>query len=120
MQFKLASALAFATLAAATVTPVRRDDALVNRASIPASQCNTSDIQCCNSVQTADSDPVTALLGLLGIVLQDVTALVGLGCSPLSVIGIGGNSCTAQPVCCTNNSFHGLVAIGCTPINISL
>ncbi|PPQ87943.1 hypothetical protein CVT25_001128 [Psilocybe cyanescens] len=119
MQFKVISALTFATLAAATVTPVRRTGGGDN-GGIPVSQCNTGDIQCCNSVQKADSNAVTALLGLLGIVLQDVTALVGLTCSPLSVIGIGGSSCTAQPVCCTNNSFNGLIALGCTPININL
>ncbi|KAF4618850.1 hypothetical protein D9613_009768 [Agrocybe pediades] len=119
MQFKLVSALAFASLAAATVTPARRGGS-GGGATIPASQCNTSNIQCCNSVQAANSDPVTALLGLLGVVIGDITALVGLGCSPLSVIGIGGNSCTAQPVCCTNNSFGGLIAIGCTPIDVSL
>ncbi|KAF9552928.1 hydrophobin-251 [Agrocybe pediades] len=113
MQFKIVSALAFASLAAATVTPVRRGGG-------SGGTCNISAIQCCNSVQTADSDPAPGLLGLLGIVLQDVTALVGLGCSPLSVIGVGGNSCTAQPVCCINNSFHGLIAIGCTPIDVSL
>lgn len=87
---------------------------------IPPSQCNTGDIQCCNSVQSASSSPVTLLLGLLGIVLSDLNVLVGITCSPLSIIGIGGNSCTAQPVCCTNNNFNGLIAIGCTPININL
>ncbi|KAJ3524072.1 hypothetical protein NMY22_g11165 [Coprinellus aureogranulatus] len=86
----------------------------------PASQCNTGPIQCCNSVQAANTPAVATLLGLLGVVVQDVTALVGVTCSPLSVIGVGGNSCSAQPVCCTNNSFNGVVAIGCTPININL
>ncbi|KAF8993276.1 hydrophobin, partial [Cyathus striatus] len=83
-------------------------------------QCNTGPVQCCNSVQSA-SDPTTAsLLGLLGIVLSPITALIGFNCSPLSVAGIGGNSCTAQPVCCTNNQFNGLIALGCNPININL
>ncbi|KAF8204671.1 hydrophobin-251 [Pholiota molesta] len=31
-----------------------------------------------------------------------------------------GTSCSAQPVCCTNDSFNGVVALGCTPININL
>ncbi|KAF9446650.1 hydrophobin-domain-containing protein [Macrolepiota fuliginosa MF-IS2] len=86
----------------------------------PASQCNTGDLQCCNSVQSASSNAVSLLLGLLGVVLSDVTGLVGLTCSPLSVIGVGGNSCSAQPVCCENNSFNGVIAIGCTPVNINL
>ncbi|KAF9005095.1 fungal hydrophobin-domain-containing protein [Cyathus striatus] len=85
-------------------------------------QCSTGAIQCCNETQSSTnlSNPVTALLGLLGVVVGDITALVGLNCSPISVIGVGGNSCTAQPVCCTNNSFNGLIALGCTPININL
>jgi len=82
------------------------------------SQCNTGSTLCCNSTSTAGAQ--SALLGLLGIVLQDVNALVGLGCSPISVIGAGGNSCSQQPVCCSNNNFNGIIAIGCTPININL
>ncbi|THU77680.1 hydrophobin-domain-containing protein [Dendrothele bispora CBS 962.96] len=83
-------------------------------------QCNTGSLQCCNSVQKASSSGVGLLLGLLGVVLGDVNVLVGVTCSPLSVIGVGGNSCTAQPVCCENNNFNGVIAIGCTPININL
>ncbi|KAF8875137.1 hypothetical protein BD779DRAFT_1678405 [Infundibulicybe gibba] len=41
-------------------------------------------------------------------------------CSPISAIGLGGNSCSAQPVCCSNNSFNGIVALGCTPVNLNL
>ena len=33
-----------------------------------------------------------------------INALLGVGCSPISVIGVGGNSCSANPVCCTNNA----------------
>ena len=59
---------------------------------IPASQCNTGPIQCCNTVQRADSPAVAPLLGLLGVVIEDITALVGATCSPISVIGLPGNS----------------------------
>ncbi|KAF8649124.1 hypothetical protein AX16_006005 [Volvariella volvacea WC 439] len=86
----------------------------------PGGQCNTGEITCCNQVQSAGTPAVSTLLGLLGIVVQDVNVPIGITCSPISVIGIGGNSCTAQPVCCQNNTFNGVVAIGCTPINISL
>ncbi|KAL0948205.1 hypothetical protein HGRIS_010812 [Hohenbuehelia grisea] len=89
-------------------------------ATSPASQCNTGQLQCCNSVQKASSGPVGLLLGLLGVVLSDLTVLVGVTCTPINVIGAGGNSCTAQPVCCTNNTFNGIIAIGCTPINLNL
>ncbi|ESK92236.1 hydrophobin [Moniliophthora roreri MCA 2997] len=83
-------------------------------------QCNTGPIQCCNSVQSS-SDPATSLLlGLLGVVLQGINVPIGLTCNPITVIGAGGNSCTAQTVCCENNNFNGVVAVGCTPININL
>ncbi|KAF8897801.1 hydrophobin-251 [Infundibulicybe gibba] len=113
MQFK-ASVLATVALATlAVATPTRRTDT-------PASQCNTGDLQCCDSTQAADSSSIAGLLGLLGVVVGDITALVGLNCSPLSIVGIAGNSCSAQPVCCTNNSFGGLIAVGCSPVNVNL
>ncbi|KAK0451544.1 hydrophobin [Armillaria borealis] len=82
--------------------------------------CTTGAVQCCNSVQSTASNPVASLLGLLGIALGDAGANVGLTCSPISVIGVGGNACSAQTVCCEGNSFNGLIALGCTPINVGL
>jgi hypothetical protein len=84
MQLKLStlSVLALATLAVAT--PTRRNT--------PASQCNTGPVQCCNSVEKADSADATKILGLLGVVLQDLNVLVGITCTPISVIGVGGDS----------------------------
>lgn len=124
---------AFAVLAAATpnpnmkrwgsptTTPVTTKTITVTATAtptaIPAGQCNTGPIQCCNSVTQAKE--VSSLLGLLGIVVSDITSLVGLQCSPLGVIGIGGSSaCSARPVCCENNSFGSLISIGCIPITL--
>ncbi|KAJ3731549.1 hydrophobin [Lentinula guzmanii] len=77
--------------------------------------CTTGPVQCCNTVTTAD-DPVAALLlGLLGIVIP-ADILVGLTCSPISVIGASSSSCSAQTVCCTDNS-SSLISIGCLPIH---
>ncbi|PAV22587.1 hydrophobin [Pyrrhoderma noxium] len=105
---KFAAVASLAVLAVATPTPT-------------GGQCNTGPVQCCQSVQDSGSGGlVSTLLGLLGVVLDGVNVPIGLTCSPISVIGLGGNSCTAQPVCCDNNSFNGLIAIGCTPINIGL
>ncbi|RDX57003.1 fungal hydrophobin [Lentinus brumalis] len=81
----------------------------------PPPSCSTGPIQCCDKVVKADNPIAALLLGLLGIVLgPDVE--VGLTCSPLSVIGIGGGSCSANAVCCENNSHGGLISIGCIPI----
>ncbi|TEB28829.1 fungal hydrophobin [Coprinellus micaceus] len=92
----------------------------VARTDPPASQCNTGPIQCCNSVQSASAPGIAGLLALLGVIVGPLTGQVGVTCSPISIIGVPGNSCSAQPVCCTNNSFNGIIAIGCTPININL
>ncbi|KIK67773.1 hypothetical protein GYMLUDRAFT_237980 [Collybiopsis luxurians FD-317 M1] len=109
MQFKLAFVTAaLASLAVATPTP---------RGGEPASSCTTGPIQCCNSVQSASSSGVGLLLGLLGIVLQDLDVLVGLDCSPITVIGVGSNGCSAQAVCCEDNS-SSLISIGCVPVQL--
>ena len=52
------------------------------------------------------SDPSIAnILKGLGIVVQDVDAIVGLTCSPITVIGVGSSdSCSANAVCCEDNS----------------
>ena len=53
----------------------------------------------------ADSAAGSALLSILGLNLQDTTAQLGLGCSPISAVGVGsGNACEAQTVCCENNN----------------
>ncbi|CDO70112.1 hypothetical protein BN946_scf184806.g39 [Trametes cinnabarina] len=83
------------------------------------STCSTGAIQCCSSVQSSKSDAITTILGLLGIVIGDITGLVGLGCSPISVVGVGsGNACSANAVCCQNNNVGGLLSIGCVPIEL--
>ncbi|KAJ4466321.1 hydrophobin 2 [Lentinula aciculospora] len=108
MQFKLAFVtVALATLAVATPAP--RNE--------PASSCSTGPVQCCESVQSASSSPIAILLGLLGIVLQDVNVNVGLTCSPITVIGTS-SSCSAQAVCCEDNSHGGLISIGCLPVTL--
>ncbi|KAF9446652.1 fungal hydrophobin, partial [Macrolepiota fuliginosa MF-IS2] len=87
---------------------------------LPVSQCGTGNLQCCNSLERSDGSLVGTLLGLLGVVLQGVEAVIGITCSPIDILGIGQNQCHTQPVCCQNNDFHGIIAIGCVPININL
>jgi len=41
---------------------------------------------CCNTVGQANSSSITSILGLLGVVLGPVTGLVGLGCTPITVV----------------------------------
>ncbi|KAH9857427.1 fungal hydrophobin-domain-containing protein [Lenzites betulinus] len=109
MMFSIAVALALATsplLAAATPLEARQS-------------CSTGAIQCCEQTTSANSASGAAILGLLGIVVQDANVLLGLNCSPISVVGVGGSdACSANAVCCDDNSHGGLVSIGCLPISL--
>ncbi|CAL1699901.1 unnamed protein product [Somion occarium] len=102
-------ALASPLLAVATPAVIARNE--------PASDCSTAPIQCCDTVTKADSADAAGVLGALGIVLQDIDALVGLTCSPISVIGVGSTGCSASPVCCEDNSHGGFISIGCVPVD---
>ncbi|KIJ41343.1 hypothetical protein M422DRAFT_255535 [Sphaerobolus stellatus SS14] len=72
-------------------------------------QCNTGDAQCCNTVGATDSIPIVgSIFGLLDIVLDDLSVIVGLGCTPITILGLcQGANYAQQPVCCSNNSFNG-------------
>ncbi|KAF8235005.1 hydrophobin [Tricholoma matsutake] len=107
-------------LLAIYILPVLAVPGIVPRIDPPINQCNTGPIQCCNSVHDQNNQALDSLLGLLSIVLGPITGFVGVNCSPITVIGTGGNSCTSQPVCCTNNHFNGLINLGCSPIAINL
>ena len=53
----------------------------------------------------AGNSGAAGILSLLGIVVQDLDVVVGLTCSPVTVIGVGsGGSCSANAVCCEDNS----------------
>ena len=90
MQFKLAAfttLFAAATLAAATATPAKRLDG-----DSPENQCNIGSLQCCQSVQAADSEQAAFLAGLVGVVVGSIQGLAGITCSPVTGIGASGTS----------------------------
>ncbi|KAF8963578.1 hydrophobin-315 [Flammula alnicola] len=86
--------------------------------------CDTGSVQCCASLQSARLADALASAGLLGVsieaILGNVNGLVGLACVPLSLISLSGNSCSTQPVCCSNNFLSGLIQAGCNPVNVNL
>ncbi|KAK0476856.1 hydrophobin-251 [Armillaria novae-zelandiae] len=105
--------LALPLLVASNAVPRQKTDTTVT-----GGKCNTGSAQCCKSVQDPKSSAAQNALGLLGIPIGAVTANVGLTCDPITVIGLGTTSCVNQPVCCENNNFNGVVALGCTPLNV--
>ncbi|SJL14487.1 related to Fruiting body protein SC1 [Armillaria ostoyae] len=84
--------------------------------------CATGSAQCCESTQSPTdlTAPVSTLLGLLGVVVGQLTGNVGVSCTPITVLGLGGTQCSNQVVCCDGNNFNGLVSLGCTPLNVGL
>ncbi|KAG2364775.1 hypothetical protein BDR07DRAFT_1607878 [Suillus spraguei] len=84
-------------------------------------ECNTGTISCCDSTYAYGSPSLTKITSGLGITLDPFEGLAGYDCSPISVIGAGsGSVCTQQPVCCSGNTYYGIINIGCSPIDIYL
>ena len=54
-----------------------------------AQSCSTGALQCCDTVEKASDPAAASILKSIGVVVQDVDALVGLTCSPITVIGVG-------------------------------
>ncbi|KAI0350792.1 fungal hydrophobin [Trametes cingulata] len=96
---------ALTILAAATPAPA------------PDASCSTAPIQCCDSVELASSATAANLLKSIGVVIQDLNIPIGITCSPITGVGVGsGSSCSANTVCCEDNSHGGLLSIGCVPV----
>ncbi|KAF5315636.1 hypothetical protein D9611_004971 [Ephemerocybe angulata] len=81
--------------------------------------CSTGSLECCKDMTSGTSAPATAIAKLLGIT-GSLGKFVGFTCSPINVPGAGGTHCTQQVVCCNNNSFNGVIALGCMPFNAGI
>ncbi|KAJ7091784.1 hypothetical protein C8R44DRAFT_891346 [Mycena epipterygia] len=73
--------------------------------------------QCCTSVQSSNNGAVSAVAALLGLDLAGLGVPVGLGCSPITVIG---NNCGSTTVNCEapKEEWGSLIAINCIPITL--
>ncbi|KIJ53975.1 hypothetical protein M422DRAFT_241239 [Sphaerobolus stellatus SS14] len=123
MLFKTFLATSLAIVALAIPTPQDCDDNGYGGegGTTTIEQCNTGTLSCCQSVSSVDEsglspDLLTGLLGALG----PVPILLGLGCTPVTVIGATqGASCSQQPACCSGDSSgDGLVTANCSPISL--
>ncbi|KAI0713778.1 fungal hydrophobin-domain-containing protein [Earliella scabrosa] len=94
----------------------------LHKARTTSSPCSTGSLLCCSSVEQPSGSPglsplTTNIFGLLAVAVPSADVLVGVTCTPITAVGVGGaGSCSANTVCCENNSFGGLVAIGCVPV----
>ncbi|KAI0689219.1 hypothetical protein C8T65DRAFT_673240 [Cerioporus squamosus] len=76
--------------------------------------------QCCESLQPASSEAAAAALKAISVVVQDGDVLVGLNCTPVTVVGVGsGGSCSSgRTVSCSDRSHSQfpLVGIDCVSV----
>ncbi|KAK1222964.1 hypothetical protein PQX77_014164 [Marasmius sp. AFHP31] len=106
---------AMTTLAVATAI-VRRNDGDGSGGEEPGS-C-TSGLQCCESTSTASDPAVTKILDGLGITLSDLNVLVGLTCSPITVVGSSSSCGGSTTVYCDDTTHGTLISIGCVPVTV--
>ncbi|KAJ7809685.1 hypothetical protein B0H13DRAFT_2478507 [Mycena leptocephala] len=73
--------------------------------------------QCCHSVLSSTDGAVSAVAALLGLDLTGLNVPIGLGCSPITVIG---NNCGSTTVNCEapKEQWGSLIAINCIPITL--
>ena len=72
----------------------------------PANTSPTTTVQVLTHILQANQEPAASIIAGLGVVLQDPTVLVGLTCTPVTVIGVGGvGTCDVNAVCCQDNSY---------------
>ncbi|KAG1820025.1 fungal hydrophobin [Suillus variegatus] len=118
LSLPLVSLLAFVVGTSAVPTLSARDN---STCSSTGAQCDTGTVSCCDTTYKSNSHELSRILSVLNIALDPVEGNVAMGCSPISVIGTGsGAECNQEPVCCSGNTYYGLINIGCSPINIYL
>ncbi|KAJ7077534.1 hypothetical protein B0H15DRAFT_561004 [Mycena belliarum] len=85
-------------------------------ATAPPTSAPTSK-QCCTSVQNSNSSACSAVAALVGLDLSGLNVPVGLGCSPITVVG---NNCGGTEVTCSapEKQWGSLIAINCIPITL--
>ncbi|KAF9528417.1 hypothetical protein CPB83DRAFT_894448 [Crepidotus variabilis] len=95
-RLSLWAAVVAMTLAKASVLP-RQD-----------STCSTGQLNCCDQVGDVHALGLTNNSALIGVVLDPITAIVGVDCVPVSVLGAAGGSCSAQTACCSGNTYASI------------
>ncbi|KAJ3502223.1 hypothetical protein NLJ89_g8988 [Agrocybe chaxingu] len=110
----------FTKLATITLAVLAATPALVSAlATTNKPSCNTDSLQCCKNVYQSNSKEAAKVLSPFNIAAGSVTGLVGADCNSIVSVLSSGTSCNQQTVCCTDNRFEGVVALGCTPINLN-
>ncbi|EKM57645.1 uncharacterized protein PHACADRAFT_251383 [Phanerochaete carnosa HHB-10118-sp] len=74
-------------------------------------------MRCCDTYAPYESDEGKAYLKEYGLEAQSGSGGVGLSCS--SIIPALSDTCSSNPVCCTDDDDSVLsIVVGCTPIQL--
>jgi len=86
---------------------------------LPASQCQTPPVQCCQYAGKPALDPhIRDIVNQWWILGIDPNTLVGLSCTSIPNVGPGsGATCATNALCCVNT--NGLIAYDCQYVNLS-
>ncbi|EJU04183.1 hydrophobin, partial [Dacryopinax primogenitus] len=83
--------------------------------------CNVAGQHCCNQLiqhQSSTANLIFSILRLDSSTQPDSGSSLGIDCSPLGSIA-SGETCNAIPVCCSGDqTYNGLVNVGCSPISL--
>jgi Fungal hydrophobin len=78
-------------------------------------QCNGGTVQCCNSTQDTknfNQEAKSVLASFLDVDIKQITGTLGVQCTGVNVLAVGGGqTCTQQKVCCSNNNFSKLYVV---------
>ncbi|KAK7052737.1 hydrophobin 2 [Favolaschia claudopus] len=113
---KLTVITAFITLAVALPNGYYPPSTPPSAPSVPPVTAPDSN-QCCHSVLSSTDAAVSAVSALVGLNLNGLNVPIGLGCSPITVLG---NNCGGTTVVCEapKEQFGSLIAINCLPITL--
>ncbi|KAJ9396391.1 fungal hydrophobin [Paecilomyces variotii] len=78
---------------------------------------------CCETIANTDDTNVASTLSKIGVSPEEAKGPVGLTCTPITTLGEVvdlGTRCNSNAVCCSNNTYNGLINFGCIPINLNI
>ncbi|PVG02902.1 hydrophobin [Serendipita vermifera] len=85
---------------------------------VEVNNCNIGQAYCCDQTYDSSDENFLSMWSFLGIVAPVEGPKVGVQCNPISNIVGDVKGCQASAVCCSGNSFNGLVNVGCNSINV--
>lgn len=83
--------------------------------------CANGSPQCCSQAIAVNQTSVDLTrFGVNETVNVAMGTILGIQCSPITLVGVGSVQCTQQVLCCGGALSNGLVDVNCTAVSISV